>query len=93
MKAMRLTSRTGKIVAAGMVSHEDTVMLMNTKGIAIRIPAVGISRIGRTTQGVTLMRIAEDEEVASMTIIEPRDPASAARFNGIEESEEAAIEP
>ncbi len=93
MKAMRLTNRTGKIVAAGMVSHEDTVMLMNTKGIAIRIPAVGISRIGRTTQGVTLMRIAEDEEVASMTIIEPRDPASAARFNGIEESEEAAIEP
>jgi DNA gyrase subunit A len=61
-------------------------MLMNTKGIAIRIPAVGISRIGRTTQGVTLMRIGDDEGVASMTIIEPRDPASTARLNGVEES-------
>ena len=86
IQAMRLTKRTGKIVAAGMVSEEDSVMLMNTKGIAIRIPAEGISKIGRTTQGVTLMRLGEDEEVVSMTIIEPRDPASTARLNGVEAS-------
>ena len=86
IQAMRLTRRTGKIVAAGMVSEEDSVMLMNTKGIAIRIPAEGISKIGRTTQGVTLMRLGEDEEVVSMTIIEPRDPASTARLNGVEAS-------
>ncbi len=92
IQAMRLTNRTGKIVAAGMVSADDSVMLMNTKGIAIRIPAEGISRIGRATQGVTLMRLGDDEEVASMTIIEPRDPASSAKLNGLEESAEALIE-
>jgi len=85
IQAMRLTKRTGDIVAAGMVSPEDTVMLMNSGGIAIRISAEQISQIGRTTQGVTLMRLAENQEVVSMTVIEPKDPASAARLNTIED--------
>jgi DNA gyrase subunit A len=85
IQAMRLTSRTGKIVAAGMVSPEDAVMLMNTSGIAIRIAADQISRIGRTTQGVTLMRLGKDEAVVSMTVIEPKDPAAEARLNTIED--------
>jgi len=87
IQAMRLTDRTGKIVAAGMAHPDDAIMLMNTRGIAIRIAAGQISRIGRTTQGVTLMRIGKKEEVVSMTIIQPKDPASTARLNGLEESE------
>jgi DNA gyrase subunit A len=85
IQAMRLTNRTGQIVAAGMVSPEDTVMLMNSRGIAIKISANQVSRIGRTTQGVTLMRLGQDEEVVSMTVIEPKDPASVARLNSIED--------
>src|SRR5665811_59210 len=80
-------SRTGDIVAAGMIAEEDTVMLMNTSGIAIRFSARQISRIGRTTQGVRLMKLGNNEAVASMTIIEPKDPASEARLAGLEESE------
>ena len=87
IQAMKLTDRTGKIVAAGMAHPDDAVMLMNSKGIAIRIAADQISRIGRATQGVTLMRLGKGEEVVSMTIIEPKDPASTVRLNGIEESE------
>jgi DNA gyrase subunit A len=83
IQAMKLTSRTGKIVAAGMVAPEDAVMLMSTRGIAIRISASTISKIGRTTQGVTLMKLGANEEVASMTIIEPKDPASGAHLNGL----------
>jgi len=87
IQAMRLTERTGDIVAAGMVSDEDAVMLMNTSGIAIRIAARQISRIGRTTQGVRLMKLGEGEEVASMTIIEPKDPTSSAKLGDLEESD------
>jgi len=86
IQAMRLTNRTGHIVAAGMVHEDDAVMLMNTRGITIRIAASSISRIGRTTQGVTLMRLGKDEEVASMTIINPKDPESTARLNSLEEN-------
>ena len=87
IQAMRLTDRTGEIVAARMVADDSGVMLMNTSGIAIRISADQISRIGRTTQGVKLMRLGEDEEIASVTIIEPRDPAAEAQAEGVEEAE------
>ncbi len=87
IQAMRLTDRTGEIMGAGMVTDEDAVMLMNTSGIAIRIAARQVSRIGRATQGVKLMKLGSGEEVASMTIIEPRDPTSTAQLGDLEESE------
>lgn len=92
IQAMKLTDRTGAIVAAGMVAPEDAVMLMNTRGIAIRISAASISKIGRTTQGVTLMKLGQGDEVASMTIIEPRDPASSAHINGLSDGVEPPVE-
>ncbi len=71
--AMKLTPRTGLIVAAGIPHPEDTVMMMSTSGKVIRIPASQISRIGRATQGVTVMRLDEKEQVASMAITQPKD--------------------
>lgn len=85
IQAMRLTDRTGKIIGAAMVHPDDAVMLMNSSGIAIRVAANQISLIGRTTQGVTLMRLSGDQTIASMAVIEPKDPASEARLNSIED--------
>src|SRR6478752_879273 len=82
IQAMKLTPKTGLIVAAGMVRDEDTVMMMNTKGTIIRIPASQINKLGRTTQGVTLMRFAEDEQVATMTIARAKD--GDASMNGVD---------
>jgi DNA gyrase subunit A len=82
IQAMKLTPKTGLIVAAGMVRDEDTVMMMNTKGTIIRIPANQINKLGRTTQGVTLMRFAEDEQVATMTIARAKD--GDASLNGVD---------
>lgn len=76
--AMKLTERTGPIVAAGMVNSEQAVMMMNTAGIVIRIPAAQIPCIGRATQGVTLMRMAPAEQVVTMTIVEKKDEADDA---------------
>ena len=87
IQAMKITERTGDIVAAGMVSEDDAIMLMNTGGIAIRISAQHVSQIGRTTQGVRLMKLGKGETVASMTIIEPKDPASELRLGNLAESE------
>jgi DNA gyrase/topoisomerase IV subunit A len=46
----------------------------------IRIPASQISRIGRATQGVTLMRLGAKETVASMTVIEPKSESDGNGF-------------
>jgi DNA gyrase subunit A len=77
--AMKLTPKTGEIVAAGMVREDQTVVMLSTGGQVIRIPAVQISRIGRATQGVTLMRLGASEAVASMTVVDPR----AEQINGL----------
>jgi DNA gyrase subunit A len=83
--AMRLTNKTGQIVGAGMVNDEHALMLMSTSGKVIRLPVSQIPTIGRTTQGVTLMKLDADESVATMTIVEKKeeeiDPALPA-LNG-----------
>lgn len=87
IQAMRLTERTGTIVAAAMVTQDDSIVLMNSAGVVIRISASSISRIGRTTQGVHIMRLEEGQTVVSMTRIKPMDLADEARLNsmGLEE--------
>ncbi len=86
--AMRLTAKTGDIVAAAMVSPEQSVMMMNTAGQVIRIPVEQISRIGRATQGVMLMRLPANLSVASLTVVDPateKDPlAGLGSLNGQE---------
>jgi DNA gyrase subunit A len=71
--AMKLTTRTGKIVGAGMVDDEHNLMLMSTSGKVIRLPVSQIPTIGRQTQGVTLMKLDPDEMVATMTIVEKKE--------------------
>ncbi len=74
--AMKLTSRTGKIVGAGMVDDEHNLMLMSTSGKVIRLPVSQIPTIGRQTQGVTLMKLDPDETVATMTIVDKKEDDS-----------------
>ena len=70
---MKLTTRTGKIVGAGMVDNDHNLMLMSTSGKVIRLPVSQIPTIGRQTQGVTLMKLDASETVATMTIVEKKD--------------------
>jgi DNA gyrase subunit A len=85
--AMRLTPRTGDIVGAGMARPDQTVIMISSSGQVIRIPVAQISRIGRATQGVTLMRLEPGETVASLTVVDPkadRDDGALGDLNGLE---------
>ena len=82
--AMRLTPKTGRIVSAAMISSEHEVAMMSSAGKLIRIPGAQIPSIGRATQGVTLMRMDEDEVVVAMTAALPQegDGAGVGDLNG-----------
>jgi DNA gyrase subunit A len=84
--AMRLTAKTGDVVAAAMVNEEHTIVMISSGGQVIRMPAAQVSRIGRATQGVTLMRMKPNELVVSMTVVEPKseadDPMALIAQNG-----------
>ena len=56
----RVTERTGKVAGMKLVHEDDDVMLISVNGTIIRIHCRDISILGRATQGVTLMRMNED---------------------------------
>jgi DNA gyrase subunit A len=58
--------KTGLIVGAKVVSDEDDVMLISTDGVIIRLEVRHISKMGRNTQGVTLMRVGQDTNLVSV---------------------------
>ncbi|MGV8176548.1 MAG: DNA gyrase subunit A [Candidatus Bilamarchaeaceae archaeon] len=58
---IKTEGRNGAVIGAKAVDDTDEIILLSTKGQAIRIPASGISVIGRNTQGVRLMRLQEEE--------------------------------
>ena len=62
---MEITDKTGLIVASFPVEHEDGVMLVTDAGKLIRTSVEDVRVVGRKTQGVTLLRTAEDERVVS----------------------------
>ncbi|KAB8313829.1 DNA gyrase subunit A [Tolypothrix campylonemoides VB511288] len=59
--ALQTTSRNGKLVGAVQLSDHHEVLLISDAGTLVRTRAAEISQVGRNTQGVTLMRLAEDE--------------------------------
>ncbi len=62
--------------------------MLSSAGQLIRIPCEQINRIGRATQGVTLMRMKDGETVVTMAVIKPKsedeDPFANVSVNGKE---------
>ncbi len=69
IKTYNVTEKTSCLVGARIVDDNDDIMLINTSGIVIRLNVDGISRVGRITQGVTLMRVNEETHVVSIAKI------------------------
>lgn len=58
--------RTGELIGAMVVDDDDEVLLINSDGVIIRIEAAGVSKLGRATQGVKIMRVEDDCNIISM---------------------------
>lgn len=66
LKTIHVTEKNGKMVALKTVDGLEDVMLMTINGMIIRMDIEDISVIGRSTQGVRLIRLADDERVSSV---------------------------
>jgi len=62
---MRTTARNGAVVASMAVDADDHMLLITKSGKIIRMNVVGISRIGRATQGVRVIQTADEDVVVS----------------------------
>lgn len=74
IKVASVTSKTGKIAAVHTLDPlAKEVIMMSTKGQAIRVAMKEIPTLGRATQGVRIMKMAEGDTVASIGIVLPDD--------------------
>lgn len=78
VKTINVTEKNGILVGLTTVSGEEDIMLMTNQGIAIRFHAKNISQTGRATQGVRLIRLAEDSYVSAIAKVEAIEEALAA---------------
>lgn len=70
VKTLNVTEKTGELVAIKDVTDQDDLMIINKSGIVIRIGVDSLRVMGRATQGVKLIRLNENDEIASITKVE-----------------------
>ena len=69
----KVTPKTGNVVGARICKGNEDVMLISDNGTIIRLAVGDISILGRSTQGVTLMRTSDDSKVVSIELITPEE--------------------
>lgn len=73
VKTLNITDKTGKLVAIKGVTDNEDLMIINKSGIIIRIAVSELRTMGRATQGVRLITLKENDEIASVAKIEHDD--------------------
>ena len=89
----KITEKTGNVIGVTTITPDEDIMMITSKGTIIRTAVDGISVMGRTTQGVMLMRLDKEEKVVSIAKAdheEESDEADAENTEVIETTEETS---
>lgn len=69
----KVTQKTGRLVGIRVTDDSKDIMMITDKGTIIRISAKDVSILGRSTQGVTLMRTNDGGKVVSIELVDPEE--------------------
>ncbi len=81
VKTMNITDKTGKLVAIKDVVDGDDLMIINKSGILIRIAVDTLRVMGRATQGVRLINLRDNDEIAAVTKVKAEDIEEEEEFD------------
>jgi len=70
---MKITEKTGPLAAIKVVHEDDEIVMITSDGVIIRLEVSGIPVQGRSTQGVTLMKVENGQRVVSLAKFESED--------------------
>tara|TARA_B110000858_G_scaffold151616_1_gene172679 strand:- start:614 stop:3100 length:2487 start_codon:yes stop_codon:yes gene_type:complete len=84
VKTINITEKTGQLISLKNVSDEDDLMVINKSGITIRIGVDTLRVMGRATQGVKLIRLRDEDSIASV--------AKVSKFESEEDDIEVNLE-
>jgi DNA gyrase subunit A len=78
--SIQTSERNGAVVGAIKTTGDEEIMLISNSGTLVRTPSEDISILGRNTQGVTLIRLGEDEQLVQI------EPVAASVADGDEDA-------
>lgn len=75
VKTLNMTEKTGNLVAIKDVTDKNDLMIITKSGITIRLAVADLRVMGRATQGVRLINLRDDDEIAAVTKTDVDDSA------------------
>jgi len=84
----KITEKTGSVAGISIVKEDSDIMIITSDGIIIRTATEEISKFGRTTQGVRVMRLAEGVKVVSTALTEKEEEQEIEQEEPVENSVE-----
>ena len=91
--SIKVSERNGKVVGAVQVDETDQIMLITDAGTLVRTRVSEVSIVGRNTQGVMLIRTADNEKVVGLQrIAETEDEENESDLSQGEEGQNLALE-
>ena len=84
----KLSEKTGLVVGIRTVTEEEDLLLISSDGILIRMAASDVSLIGRSTQGVRLMRLSDGVDIVNLATADKEPEAEEAEGESAAETEE-----
>ena len=94
VKTVQLTESRGYLVGARVVRDGYQVMMISNGGTVIKMPVADVKRLGRSTQGVIVMRLREGENVSTLApVIDPGDEDDSGENVGAAETAETPETP
>ncbi len=73
VKTLNITEKTGALIAMKGVLNTDDLMIINRSGLTIRVAVSELRVMGRTTQGVRLINLKEDDSIAAVAYVKVND--------------------
>ena len=73
VKGYQCTQKTGYVAGVAMVAENEDLMMISDDGTIIRTASAGVGIIGRATQGVKVMTVAEGVKVIGLAVAEPEE--------------------
>lgn len=95
VKTINVTDKTGSLIALKNVSDDEDLMVINKSGVTIRIGVDTLRKMGRATQGVKIIRLRDDDSIASVAKVSRFEVQEDKLLEGKEEggkSEESSEE-
>ena len=90
VKTVNVTDKNGKLKALCAVDETKDLIITTDKGVVIRMHVKDISQTGRSTQGVKLIRLKDDQQISNIAIVDKQEDEPTSSPEVVQQNEEIA---